>query len=69
MREEAVVVTARASIAHADVADAACSRLVGKESAQVDSRFLARVSTRELRVDVGAHFIARTADRWTEVKA
>ena len=69
MREETIVVTARAAIAHTDVAHPARSRLIGDEGTQIDGRFAAWLSSRELHIDVGAHLVAATADCWTKMNA
>src|SRR5438132_792008 len=67
MREEAVVVAARTRCADGDGANTGGARMVGNERAQVDRRGPVDRATGELRVDVGTHLVASTADRRTEM--
>jgi hypothetical protein len=69
VREEAIVMAARAPGADRDVTDAEGAGPIREKRAQIHGDWGARILARQLAVHVRAHLIALPADRRTEMKA
>ena len=68
MGEESLVMTAGAGLAHG-YRRAGLSSLIGQDSAKIQGRRARDNLTRHRQVNLGTHFVAQPADRWTEVDA